>query len=583
MATKFGFFDAIETGGVPDRVYSSVDFNEYFKGFMGYYPTNSGDPDGKTGPQMGFGKFPNVGDGFKITPGTGLSVVVGTGKALVDYHWYEQDAAESLSIAPNNTGTLVRKDRIVIRSNSLLTAWGGTPPRTVELVVKQGVPAEAKIAQAPKVNIYGKSDKEGVYELSVGIITVKPGAGSIKAGDIISNNNNWIRALLTLGQDLDQLVKTYQTKLDNMMDTMTSWYEAQRNEFNIWFYELSSQLTVGGYIRKFHKYVSQSTAEYIDLDMTDYMYETDDVFIVVYNGLTLTRDTHYKIETASTASGARLHLITSKIGLQSASDMDILVLKTNIAQRIDGTLASVSGEKHLYTTDAKLGRAYAFKALNVANSDPLLMSWSNRNILDFSKLTSDSETDISVTNTNGVITLTGDDFTISSGEETVCSAWIHTRALADEGTYTLSLGGSGDGLGDAVHIELWAQSPGGSGPMTKVAEASVGDPITFATNTELYQTFPDDYIYVKVIVDEGDYDHCNYTIYPMLEYGTNEHDFVSHNGGEFSYYINDAEASNLPSFTDNIVYIWAKENSEASNFQLLYYVISEGNADTTLY
>ena len=568
MAKKFGFFDSVENNGAPDRVYSSVDFNEYFKGFMGYYYGGN-----QNNPQYGCGRFANVGQQLKVTPLSGLTVTIGSGKALVDYHWYEQDAAETITFEPNNNASLSRRDRLVLRSNSNLVPYNGTPARTVELTIVKGTPGNPP--QLPALNIHESTSQDGVYELLLANVTIRPGASNITASDIDQSTSPWIRGMLDQGKSLDILIAEYQAKLDALSASMDRWLAEKMVAWETWFYDITDNLTVGGYIRSYHKRVANMTSSIVLLDMTGYEFETDDVFLVTYNGLMLTRGTHYNV----TRSGdqAQLQLVASMVGLQEASDMDITVLKTNLAQRKDGSLTSITGSRYLYTNNVAYGSsAYGFKIYNLGSDANPVMEYSNRNLakLDgISEQTSNGVTITPLTGGNaGKFLLEGSN-TSGLPVEFTCS--VSTKAFAYNGEYTISLDGVGDNLADGVHFTI---SKSVEGVITDVATADVGEPETFITNDTEDKTFYDDIVVFKITIDADATEEFNYTISPMVEYGGVVHDFAQHQGGTFVY------DEDMPSFTDHITYIWAQTDDEANKFQMIYYlVVEDTSADNISY
>ena len=573
MSVKFGFFDSVESSGVQDRVYSSTDFNEYFKGFMGHYiKVRQSDGTDKMVPQFGSGKFANVGMELQVAPLSGLMVSVGSGKALVDYHWYEQDASETITFAANQNASLTRIDRLVLRSNSNLTAYNGTPARSVELAIIQGTPSDPPVL--PPINTYEDTAQDGIYELLLANVKIRTGASVITSSDIDQASSPIIRALLDQGQSLDLLLAQYTEKLNSMAAVMDNWFESKMNDWNSWFYDITNNLTVGGYIKSFHKHINSVQNSTIDLDMTNYTYQSDDVFLVTYNGLMLTRGVHYTIAMAGEL--AQLTLITSKVGTQTASDMDITVLKTNLSQRIEGTLGSATGTNFIHVSDVALGsRAYGFKINSLGTDTSPVMVCNNRNLADLSGIEAETSGGVTITpltgSNAGKFLLEGSN---TSGEDVVFTCAVSTKAFAYNGEYNISLDGSGDNLSDGVHFTIASIY---EEAVTDIATADVGTPEVFVTNDTEDKTFPEDVVIFKITVDSDATEEFNYVISPMIEYGHDTHDFMAHHASEFIY------GEGLPTFTDNFAYIYAKEDDQANTYQLIYYVLSEGSADNISY
>lgn len=115
MSVKSGFFNS-QNG---DRKYDSQDISSIFDGIIND------------------GVFESYGDAFRVTPGAGMSVVVGKGRAWLDHTWTLNDAPLTLEIdAASTTGgrldTVVldvdrRKD---VRNNSIYILKGTTVQET---------------------------------------------------------------------------------------------------------------------------------------------------------------------------------------------------------------------------------------------------------------------------------------------------------------------------------------------------------------------------------------------------------------------------------------------------------------------
>jgi len=94
MAQRSYFFDSVDH----DRIYTAADFARVFGAIAG-----------RDGVIYGYG------DELAVSPGTGMTVKVGTGAAFVQGRMLEvYSAAETLSIATAD-GTSPRIDRVVVR------------------------------------------------------------------------------------------------------------------------------------------------------------------------------------------------------------------------------------------------------------------------------------------------------------------------------------------------------------------------------------------------------------------------------------------------------------------------------------
>ena len=95
MAVRYGFFNSINH----DRKYDALDISSIFDGII---------EDGV---------FETIGNIFAITPGTGMEIVVDSGKAWFDHTWTTNDAPLPLDIGQSDI-TLGRYDAVVIEVNN---------------------------------------------------------------------------------------------------------------------------------------------------------------------------------------------------------------------------------------------------------------------------------------------------------------------------------------------------------------------------------------------------------------------------------------------------------------------------------
>lgn len=93
MAVTYGFFDSLNH----DRVYTAEQFASIFDGLI----TD--------------GIYKNVGDAFAVTPGSGMEVLVGVGRAWLSHTWTLNDATIPLAISPIQfSGAGSRIDAVII-------------------------------------------------------------------------------------------------------------------------------------------------------------------------------------------------------------------------------------------------------------------------------------------------------------------------------------------------------------------------------------------------------------------------------------------------------------------------------------
>ena len=197
MSITYGFFDAVYDSGTDtyDRTYTAADFSTYLKGLISD------------------GVVANVGDQLAVTPGTGMHVLVGSGRAFLDSRWMSNSAAVTLSINAAHS-TLNRKDIVVVQLDY--------SARLIGIIVKTGTAAASPTAPAVVRN-------GSYYELELAEIYVKAGATSITTANITDKREN-------------QSVCGYVVGLVDHIDTDGVWNQLE-GEFNEWFDGMKDQLT----------------------------------------------------------------------------------------------------------------------------------------------------------------------------------------------------------------------------------------------------------------------------------------------------------------------------------------------------
>ena len=149
MTVSSGFFNSVSG----DRKYNAKHFNEIFDGLLSD------------------GVYVNVGDAFKVTPGTGMQVVVGTGRGWFKNTWILNDAALPINITSADP-ILSRIDAIVIDINT------STNVRNNSIVYKQGTAATTP----DKPSLVNESAHK---QYPIAWIRIDPGVTSISSNKII--------------------------------------------------------------------------------------------------------------------------------------------------------------------------------------------------------------------------------------------------------------------------------------------------------------------------------------------------------------------------------------------------------------
>lgn len=192
MAFTCGFFNS-ENG---DRKYNAEQMSAIFDGIIAD------------------GVFTTIGDHMAVSAGTGMQVLVGTGKAWFDHTWNVNDAAYPLAIAASDV-TLSRIDAIVLETNH------SDSVRLNKLRVVQGT-----VASSPVKPTLTNSEK--VHQHPLAWVTVAPGVTKI-AASAIENAVGTSACPFVTG-----IIAT--TAID---DLFNQW----NGEFDEWFDNLKSQLS----------------------------------------------------------------------------------------------------------------------------------------------------------------------------------------------------------------------------------------------------------------------------------------------------------------------------------------------------
>lgn len=191
MAVTYGFYNSI--GG--DRKYDAVQMSAVFDGII---------KDGV---------FDSIGEIFKVTPGTGLQVVVGSGRAWFDHTWTLNDAKLPLTIEAPDV-TLKRYDAVVLEVNSAQAT------RANSIKVVTGTPGTEPSKPA-------MANTEEVHQHALAYVLVEPGIQSIaesKIENVVGKSETpFVTAILET------------VSIDSLF---TQW----NGQFNDWFENVQSQL-----------------------------------------------------------------------------------------------------------------------------------------------------------------------------------------------------------------------------------------------------------------------------------------------------------------------------------------------------
>lgn len=290
MAINGYFFNAVESGGVYDRVYSAEDFSSYLDQMVGN------------------GVFPTPSTQLQVRADTGMQIIVGSGQGWINGHKLINTADLPLTVA-NSDVLLNRIDLVIFYADFINREMG--------IEILQGTAA----AQPTAPQLTRNTNR---YEMCLAQITINKQTSEITQAMITDTRADssvcgWVAGLIQQ-VDTSTLFIQWQTAYSNYYETMTA-------AFNAWMETLTQELKVNTYIQKFYKKVVGGTgvSDIIQLDMSGYTYDSGDVLIVSINGLMATIDVDYTLD--STNTPVEIHVNNS---MTTGNTVEITVLKSVI-------------------------------------------------------------------------------------------------------------------------------------------------------------------------------------------------------------------------------------------------------------
>lgn len=295
MAITYGFFNSLNG----DRTYNADQMSDMFEGLIGD------------------GIYESVDNAFQVTSSSGLTITVGSGRAVVGGKWIKNDANTTLTLNAAHV-TLNRYTAVILRKN--ITS------RNVTLIAVDGTPASTPAKPSP-------TRSTTTYDLVLAYIYVGAGVTTITQANITDTraNTNLCGFVTGLIQQVDTstLFTQYQTAYSEFYATMQSWLAIQQSMYETWFNNLTSELQVGAYVVSFEKSTTfaQGSTATVQLNMSEYTYEASDIIMVYINGLRATPITDYMINTSTTPVEIDLNISTSGT---ASNDVFIQILKSKI-------------------------------------------------------------------------------------------------------------------------------------------------------------------------------------------------------------------------------------------------------------
>lgn len=296
MAITSGFFDSISG----DRTYNASQMSTYFEGLVSD------------------GIYENIGNRFIVQASSGMSVTVGTGRALIKSRWIKNDAAVTLTLDAADL-QLNRIDAIVLQLD--LTESG----RDIDIVIKKGTPA----ASPTKPSITRTAD---VYELCLAYISVNKNTASIVQSNISDQRSSslcgWVTGLVKQ-VDTSDLFLQWQAAYEQQFADFDAYMEAKKTEFENWYSTLTEELRVDTTITKYQNTVETSgqTTE-ITIGIPEYD-SSNDVLFVYINGVFFIEGNEYEI--VGSGESAKITLVKD---IRGDNEVTFVVLKNVIGKKV---------------------------------------------------------------------------------------------------------------------------------------------------------------------------------------------------------------------------------------------------------
>lgn len=549
MAVKGYFYNAIKTDDTYDRLYNDEDFCSYLNKVISN------------------GIFPSPSTNFNVSTNNNMTVSVAPGDAWLEGHKVTSDAIETL-IFDAADPIFNRIDRVVLYTDS-------DTQRAAGLRILKGTAASNPVP--PEL-----TRTDDIFELCLANVTIAKGATAITAADIFDTRPDsevcgWVAGLIQQ-VDVSTLYAQWSSMYRDLYSRMENWQEEMKGQFDDWFYTLTSTLSVGAYIRQFHKVVEggDTVSNVIPLDMADYVYDENDIFIANLNGLALTRNVDYIF-----SMNLGVPTITLDGDMTEGNVFEITVLKSSLAQTENAVVRRVSGDRFLYCDECMPGQAKRFLISNLGDSNEIVIS--NRNLVDGDQI-EDSETINGVTftkNSDGTISLDG---TMTEAIDTFIEIEVDRNALqyADRNVHLILVDISdlneGEGVGQIALDVTYNDSSSVSHTETVVLDSNSAtnekyEPPMIQGYTESQYDIQTAVIRIGVPSDSETTTFSNVTLKPMViysladSYSFSEMMLIDYAIGSKSTVTYDEDIP--PVLSDFTNYIWSTDNN-VSGMNILY-------------
>lgn len=259
MAVRYGYFNSVDG----DRKYNAEDMTMYFKGLVsdGIYQT--------------------IGNMFAVTATSGLTVSIGTGRALVNMHWIECDAPFTITFDAASVSSDTYQ-LIVLRCNL------ADDVRSVGVFTKTSSDGSISL-----------TNNDTITELCIARVRIRANASSISQSDIRDYRGSsycpWITGLVKQ-VDVSQLNTQFYKYYEEQTAELEAYMAEQKASFDSWLSSLQNELQVNTKLKKYQYSYETTTENEREIPLIS-NYEDGDVLLVHINGVLYVEGDEYTINT----------------------------------------------------------------------------------------------------------------------------------------------------------------------------------------------------------------------------------------------------------------------------------------------
>lgn len=296
MAIKGMFFDAVKTGDVYDREYSSGDFSDYLHSIVGN------------------GVFADPSTQLQVRAGTGMQVIVSAGEGWIEGHKLINSADYPLTL-PAADPLLARIHRIIFYVDYTTREMG------IDFI--SGDPAISPTAP-------GLTRDINKYQMCLAEIYVDKQTTAITQGMItdtrgFSNICGWVTGLI-------EQVDT-QTLFEQWSTAFSDYYDEIKQELDDFMETLTEELRVNTYVKEFRMkdtFTKDDSPNIAFGPIQGYTYNATDIFKVYINGLLIDEDEYRLSATNAYVDVTLLSVDTSKLPPSIINTLEVIITKSVI-------------------------------------------------------------------------------------------------------------------------------------------------------------------------------------------------------------------------------------------------------------